>query len=59
MNDAADEPMKASPQEPELRKLSDEQLQSILEGHKRWVEEGGKFDQEHLRARLHQADQLG
>jgi uncharacterized protein YjbI with pentapeptide repeats len=56
MKDAADEPTKPTPAEPQFRKVSDEELQHILMDHARWVEAHDKNDRGHLRADLSETD---
>ena len=59
MNDAADEPSKPTSAEPELRTVSDEELQRILADHKKWLEAEDKTGLDHLRADLSRADLRG
>ena len=56
MNDAADEPSKPTSAEPELRTVSDEELQHILADHTKWMESEDKTGLDHLRADLSRTD---
>jgi uncharacterized protein YjbI with pentapeptide repeats len=56
MNDAPDEPSQPTSAEPQVREISDEELQRILADHKRWLTAESKHISGHGRADLSGVD---